>query len=136
MSDRVVVLIALLVLAIVIAVETGSYVSGNLTADQIRQYAANAGFSGNDLNTAVAIALAESGGNPSAYNPEIAAGAPAGLGSFGLWQIYLNAHPEFAGLTLTDPQTNADAAYQVYSAAGGSFNPWSTFKSGAYEAYL
>jgi hypothetical protein len=106
-----------------------------LAPSDLQTYAANAGFSGNALATAVAVALAESGGNPNAYNPETAAGAPTGKGSYGLWQIYLNAHPEFAGLNLMDPQTNANAAFSVYSAAGG-FAPWSTYKSGAYVSFL
>jgi len=109
---------------------------GNLSAAQIAQLAAAAGFSGDDLATAVAIALAESGGNPKAYNPETAARAPEGQGSYGLWQIFLKAHPEFAGQDLTDPATNAAAAFSVYSAAGQSFTPWSTFGNGAYQTYL
>lgn len=110
--------------------------SGGIADMNIAQYAMLAGFSGNDLVTAVAIALAESGGNPNAYNPETAAGTPVNQGSYGLWQIYLKAHPEYAGSNLYDPQMNADAAYQVYVNAGNSFSPWSTFKSGAYQAYL
>lgn len=102
----------------------------------LAQLASNAGFTGDDLQTAVAIALAESQGNPNAYNPETAAGTPQGKGSYGLWQIYLKAHPEFAGQNLYDPQTNANAAYRVYVAAGYSFSPWSTFGSGAYQAFL
>ncbi len=108
----------------------------NLTISQITALAAGAGFSGDDLATAVAVAMAESGGNPQAYNPEKSAGAAQGQGSFGLWQVYLAAHPEFAGVNLLDPQTNALAAYSIYSAAGDSFAPWSTYKSGAYMAYL
>ncbi len=108
---------------------------GALTPQQIAGYAAAAGFSGADLVTAVAIALAESGGNPSAYNPETAAGTPQGQGSYGLWQIYLYAHPEYQGVNLFDPATNAGAAYAVYLGAGG-FSPWSTYNSGAYQAYL
>lgn len=110
--------------------------SMKLSAADIAQVAANAGFSGNDLTTAVAVALAESGGNPSAYNPETAAGTPQGQGSYGLWQIYLKAHPEFSGVDLTDPNNNANAAFSVYSAAGSSFRPWSTFNNGAYQAHL
>jgi hypothetical protein len=98
-----------------------------LSPDQIAQYAAAAGFSGGDLTTAVAIAFAESSGNPQAFNPE---------GSYGLWQIYLQAHPEFAGVDLTDPATNAAAAFQVYRNAGNRFQPWSTFNSGAYTRYM
>jgi len=106
-----------------------------LEIPQIVALAAGAGFSGDDLITAVSIALAESGGNPQAYNPERQAGTAQGYGSFGLWQIYLKKHPEFAGTNLFDPQTNASAAFAVYRQAGGSFQPWSTFKSGAYLAY-
>jgi len=102
----------------------------------IAQYARNAGFSGPDLVVAVAIAYAESSGNPNAYNPETAAGTPEGLGSYGLWQIYLKAHPEFTGWNLKDPQVNAQAAYSVYEAAGYSFRPWSTFTSDSFTAYL
>jgi len=108
----------------------------NLLIPQIAALAANAGFSGPDLATAVAVALAESGGNPQAYNPERAAGAPDGQGSFGLWQIYLHAHPEYAGQNLFDPQTNALAAYAIYAAAGDTFRPWSTFTAGAYLRHL
>ena len=99
--------------------------------------ASNAGFSGADLATAAAIALAESGGNPNDYNPETAArgGTPQGQGSFGLWQIYLKAHPEFAGQNLYDPQTNANAAYSVYSHRGG-FRDWVTYSTGAYQEHL
>ena len=106
-----------------------------LTAAQIAGYAESAGFSGEDLITAVAIALAESSGNPNSYNPEISAGAPAGEGSYGLWQIYLYMHPEYAGMNLYDPQTNANAAYAIYAAAGG-FSPWATYNSGAYESNM
>jgi len=109
---------------------------GNLGASDIAIYAANAGFSGADLITAIAVALAESSGNPNAYNPEKAAGAPVNKGSYGLWQIYLNAHPEYANVNLYDPQTNANAAYAIYSARGGNFGAWSTFVSGAYLSYV
>jgi len=100
----------------------------------IAALAANAGFTGSDVGVAAAIALAESGGNPSAYNPESQAGTPQGQGSFGLWQIYLKAHPEFSGWNLLDPQTNANAAFQVYQQQG--FSAWSTFNSGKYTAFL
>jgi hypothetical protein len=109
--------------------------SATSMTQNIATFAAQAGFVGNDLVTAVAIALAESGGNARAYNPEKQANAPAGKGSYGLWQIYLNAHPEFTNLDLYDPQTNANAAYSVYSKAGG-FYPWSTYNNGAYQAQL
>lgn len=105
---------------------------GKLSAAGLAQLAANAGFQGNDLVTAVAIALAESGGNPGVVGDQnITPG-----GSVGLWQINLHYHPEYTAQELVDPQTNADAAFAIYSAAGNSFTPWSTFKTGAYTAYL
>lgn len=107
-------------------------VTGNLSASQIASYAQAAGFTGPDLITAVAIALAESGGNPSALGDvNISPG-----GSIGLWQINVAAHPEFSGENLYDPQTNANAAYSVFVDAGDSFSPWSTYSNGAYESFL
>jgi Lysozyme like domain len=94
----------------------------------IADVASNAGFSGVDLVTAVAIAYAESSGNPGAVGDN--------GDSIGLWQINLPNHPEYQGVDLTDPQTNANAAFAIYSAAGNSFSPWTTFKTGAYESNL
>ena len=107
-----------------------------LSIEQLIALASGAGFSGPDLGTAVSIALAESGGNPQAYNPERAAGAAQGHGSYGLWQIYITAHPEYSAAQLLDPAYNAAAAFSVYQSAGNSFHPWSTFKNGAYLAHL
>lgn len=89
--------------------------------------ASNAGFSGSDLVIAVAIAYAESSGNPGAVGDN--------GDSIGLWQINLPNHPEYQGVNLTDPQTNANAAFDIYSAAGNSFSPWTTFRTGAYQNY-
>jgi len=109
----------------------------NLTAQQIASYASAAGFAGQDLVTAVAIALAESvpSGNPNSHGDT---NLGSGTGSFGLWQIYSDAHPEYGPdfTRLYDPQTNADAAFAIYQAAGNSFRPWSTFTSGKYTAYV
>lgn len=106
-------------------------------AAQLQQFAANAGFSGPDLATAVAIALAESSGISTKYNAETAArgGTPQGKGSYGLWQIYLKKHPEFVGWDLFDPQTNANAAYSIYSRRGG-FSDWATYNDGTFAKYL
>ncbi len=102
---------------------------GVLGPSEIYKLAINAGWSGADALVATAVALAESGGNPNAYNAETQANTPGGHGSYGLWQVYLKAHPEFAGMNLFDPAANASAAYAVWKQAGGSFSPWSTFKS-------
>jgi|SRR5215831_11372618 len=108
-------------------------VFGNLNATQIATLAQNAGFSGQDLLTAVSVALAESSGNPNALGD-----VGIGQGSFGLWQINSLYHPEYGPdfTVLYDPQTNANAAYAIYSQAGNRFTPWSTFKNGMYAKYL
>jgi len=104
----------------------------------IAQYARNAGFSGADLVTAVAIALAESGGDPKAFGDREL--APDDGPSIGLWQINVGtkAHPEYTGANLTDPQTNANVAFTIYSRAGNSFRPWATFdpRDGSTPKYL
>jgi Lysozyme like domain len=105
-----------------------------LSASQIAEYASAAGFSGDDLVTAVAVALAESGGDPNAHGDT---DLGSGTGSFGLWQIYSDAHPEYKPFTqLYDPRRNANAAYAIYKEAGSSFTPWSTYNGGEYEEYL
>jgi hypothetical protein len=100
----------------------------SLSAAQITAVAAGAGFTGPDLQTAVAIALAESGGNPSIIGDS--------GNSYGLWQINIPAHPNYSGPALLNPQANAAAAYAIYSTAGDSFQPWSTYNSGAYQAFM
>jgi hypothetical protein len=104
-----------------------------MTISDIVTVAQNAGFSGDDLVTAVAVAMAESSGNPNALGD-----IGIGQGSFGLWQINSYYHPEFGPnfQILYDPQTNANAAYSVYTVAGNSFTPWSTFKTGSYQQFV
>jgi hypothetical protein len=102
----------------------------NLTPIQIAQLAYNAGFRGNALNTAVAVAIAESGGNPYAYNPEKQVNTPDGHGSRGLWQIYGFVHPKYDGEHAFDPKVNAQGAYEIYKQSGGKFTAWSTYNLG------
>lgn len=101
-----------------------------LSDTQIAQLAYKAGFRGQALNVAVAIALAESGGNTNAYNPELAAGTPKNSGSRGLWQIYGVAHPEYNNAAAFNPLVNAQAAFKVFKEAGNRFTPWSTYNAG------
>lgn len=110
-------------LAVIIAL---LYYASGETPLSIGGYARTAGFSGFDLGIAVAIAYAESAGDPNAIG-DLDLGV-----SVGLWQINLEAHPEYTQEQLLDPQQNANAAYAVYSAAGNSFSPWTTFRNGAY----
>jgi hypothetical protein len=102
-----------------------------LSPGQIALFASNAGFTGDDLVTAVAIALAESSGNPQAQGDFIG----GQYTSYGLWQIHFTVHPEFDASKLFDPQYNANAAYQLYVKRNG-FKDWSTYNTGAYSAHL
>lgn len=105
----------------------GSGSGGNMNAQQIASYAANAGFWGSNLVIAVAVALAESGGNPQAVGD--------GGTSYGLWQIHWTVHPEFDKSQLFDPQYNANAAFAIYSPKG-NFTDWSAYNNGRYQAYI
>lgn len=89
-----------------------------MNLSQLQQLAASVGFP--DPALAAAIAMAESGGDPNAYNTE---------GSYGLWQVNINFHQQFQSdpSVLFDPTTNAQAAFQI-SSGGTNWNPWSTFK--------
>jgi len=103
-----------------------------LTFDQLAAYAQKAGFTGDDVNTAAAIAISESSGNPAAVGDLTLPPPP----SVGLWQIYLNKHPEYTEAQLKDPQANANAAFAIFKEAGGSFMPWTTYKNRAYLTHL
>ena len=92
---------------------------GELGAEEIYAFARGAGFSPDQAVTMTAIALAESGGNPGAHNPN-------GEDSRGLWQINVAAlgNPEWVqGLDLYNPRDNAIAAWHV-SEQGGDIGPW------------
>ncbi|WP_367137656.1 type VII secretion target [Saccharothrix sp. HUAS TT1] len=109
-----------------------------LSPERIARHAHDAGFRGEDLTIAVAVALAESGGDPRAHNPN----PPDN--SYGLWQINMlgsmgPARRREFGLEsnreLFDPQENARAAYKI-SGDGRSWTPWSTYTNGAYKRHL
>lgn len=100
--------------------------------------AMGAGCSPSSAQTAAAIALAESSGNPSAHNP-----VPPD-DSYGLWQINMlgplgPSRRSQYGLTsnrdLLDPSVNARAMVAV-SGGCSNWRPWSTYTSGAYKKYL
>jgi len=99
-----------------------------MTLDQLKNLALAAGFAGQDIAIAAAIAIAESGGDPNAIGDN--------GHSFGLWQINRPSHPEFDGIDLSVPSANVWAAHSVWKQAGGSFRPWSTFTNGAYQQFL
>ena len=93
-----------------------------------------AGFRGEDLVTAVAIARVESSWNPKAINGT----------HYGLWQISGQHKGKVPGWNATadiyDPLLNAQYAFYLYSARPGSgeakFADWIPFEAEDYRQYL
>ncbi|WP_284746301.1 transglycosylase SLT domain-containing protein [Amycolatopsis sp. RTGN1] len=109
-----------------------------LSAEQIARHAYAAGFRGQGLTTAVAVALAESGGRTTAHN------ATPPDNSYGLWQINMlgalgperrHQYHLKSNDQLFDPDTNARVANSI-SGDGHDFTPWSTYTNGAYKDHL
>lgn len=111
-----------------------------LTPTQLAMLAKAAGFAGDQISTAVAIAMSESGGNSAAHNTNAATGDD----SYGPWQINMKGDlgPDRrktyglkADADLLNPVINARVAYGV-SSHGTNWTPWSDYKNGHYSQYL
>ncbi len=114
-----------------------------LSIDQIYSYALSAGFPPDVAQQMVAIALKESGGNPSAHNTK----PPDD--SYGLWQINMYGRllgPRLAAFGISDPSqlfdpaTNAAAAYQIWGGNPNNLNiAWAINRGvnqSRYQSYL
>jgi peptidoglycan hydrolase CwlO-like protein len=103
-------------------------VSNILKPEQIALVAQKAGFSGENLVIAVAVAMAESGSDANAVGR---------LHTYGLWQILSHAHPTMINPSNPDaskwydPYVNAGFAYRI-SGGGKTWVPWSVYTNGAY----
>lgn len=109
----------------------------NLTADQIKYFASQQGFTGGDLDTAVAVALAESGGNAANHTVD------SDDDSYGLWQINMKgslgpSRMKQFGLKnaneLLDPNVNAKAAHIIFSEHG--WKAWGAYTNGSYKKFV
>jgi len=105
----------------------GHKIPGALSFQQLRELASALEVA--DPDTAAAIALAESGGRPKAVGDKGT--------SIGLWQINVYTCPKrFADVgSLKNAGFNAEAM-SVMSNGGTNWEPWSTFRSGAYRKHL
>jgi soluble lytic murein transglycosylase-like protein len=108
-----------------------------LSRDEIRSAASKAGFSGDDLNIAVAVAFAESGGNPRSHN------STPPDNSYGLMQINMlggmgpDRRAKFnlkSNEDLYDPDTNMRVAYGIFKGSG--WKAWTTYTRGTYKKFL
>lgn len=96
---------------------------------QIGELAEQAGFSGEGLAMAIAVALAESGGDASATDYDA-----NGTVDRGLWQIN-SVHSAYSAACDYDPPCAAAAAYAI-SSHGRDWSPWVTYQRGEEIAYL
>ena len=105
-----------------------------MNQSEIQNLAASVGFP--DPALAAAIAMAESSGNPRAFNGR------GNDSSYGLWQINMQgslgpARRAQFGLSqnedLYDPMTNARAALAIYSSSG--WGAWGAYTNGSYKRY-
>lgn len=109
------------------------------TPQQLAQLAYNAGFRGQALTTAVAVAMAESSGNTGALNDN----ASTGDYSVGAWQVNYfgklmqerTAKYGAPQVLQANPQGQAAAAFDI-SGGGKDFSAWTTYTSGAYQQYM
>jgi len=109
-----------------------------LSAEAIAGYGYAAGWRGEALVIATAIALAESSGRTDAVGDVNL--TVSGEKSVGLWQInYRPARDALGGPRdpnrNLDPATNARNAYGI-SSGGTKWSPWSTYTNGAYRKHL
>jgi hypothetical protein len=110
-----------------------------LGIDEVVRYAMLAGFRGDALITAVAVAKAESGFDANAAGDAALADSKWGL-SLGLWQIRSLNDEYGTGKTrdatkLKDPAFNARSAYAI-SGGGKNFKPWSVYTNNRYRQHL
>src|SRR5262245_26390251 len=112
-----------------------------LSDAEIARHAANGGFTGPDLETAVAVALAESGGDPALLGDVNIQTAEYGP-SVGLWQIrsvnpghgnQFDQQHRDATANL-DPATNAANAHAIFEQRG--WGQWSAYTNRRYRNFL
>ena len=73
-------------------------------------------------HVAGAVGMAESMGDPNAFNPS---------GASGLWQILGQVVPG----DIFNPRVNAENAIKKYNDANG-WSPWEAYTNGAYQQYM
>jgi hypothetical protein len=96
----------------------------------MQSFLRQAGWPESLIVTMGAIGQAESSGNSTAHNDA----NPGRERSYGLWQVNINAHPEYSREQLFDPLFNAQAALGIYQVQG--LRAWGPYQTGIYRQYL
>lgn len=105
---------------------------------QVWQFAQNAGFTGDGLNTIVAISQAESALYSDAKHlvTDIPTDDPAyGSTDRGILQLNSYWHPEIVDSCAYDPACAFQSAFKI-SNYGTDFSQWTTYQNGAYKQFL
>lgn len=101
--------------------------------EAVAYFAGRAGFTGDDLVDAVAVALAVSGGDDAYHWTSSPAGAHD---ERGLWGLDVITTPALADVNLYGPQTAAEAAYVAWTASGGCWEAVTAYGPSAYRQAL
>jgi hypothetical protein len=102
---------------------------GTVSLSQLVELAHEAGIPNDELATAVAIAEAESGGNPDAVDDD-----SNGSVDRGLWQINTVWDSVLPGNEFNEAYNAKSMAF--ISQGGTDWSPWVTYQTGAYQTYL
>jgi len=119
---------------------TAAPASGAKGGKALYSWLQRAGLSGEQLRTAWAVGMAESGGNPNAFNGN----ANTGDKSYGLFQINMLGYLGPARLKqynlksneeLFDPEVNIRVMIKM-STNCTNWQPWSAYKNGSHKKFL
>lgn len=106
--------------------------ASKLTRAQIADAMRKAGWPESAIPVGVAVAMAESGGNPKAVNRKNRNGSV----DYGLFQIN-SVHGKLLKTgNPYDPVDNARMALAVYKGSGNKWTPWVAYKSGSYRKFF
>jgi hypothetical protein len=103
---------------------------GILSDMQIAELCRSKGFTGEALTTMVAIILAESGGDPLAFNDQ--GNTPPGSLDVGLVMINLFWHPEVTRAQAENPDYSVSYAWEL-SQRGTYWGHWAAYNAGTYK---
>lgn len=104
-----------------------------LSDGQIAAYVKNAGFTGEDIVTGIAVVLAESGGNTLSENSQN--NTPPSTDR-GLWQINDYWHSGVSDECAFDPSCASAYAFKLFTNRGNKFTDWAAYNAGTYTTYL
>ena len=97
----------------------------------VARAAKDAGFTGNDLVIAIAVAKAESGWRSNARN-----GNTNDSLDCGLWQINSVHRQLLKKHDCYDPKANAQMARALWKQSNGSWSPWVTYQRGKHLQFI